>query len=121
MIAGPSPQHDRELAGVEGLEPPASGFGDRRSSQLSYTPTVGQRLNQDDQSMGSDAAKAVERMRAPHCQAFMPRTIRGPPQRLKNLHCVLIMFLTPAHHRGIKASEQTTNTGISWKPIATPI
>ena len=26
------------LAGVEGLEPPASGFGDRRSSQLSYTP-----------------------------------------------------------------------------------
>jgi hypothetical protein len=31
---------------VEGLEPPASGFGDRRSSQLSYTPTAGQRLNQ---------------------------------------------------------------------------
>ena len=26
------------LAGVEGLEPPASGFGDQRSSQLSYTP-----------------------------------------------------------------------------------
>jgi hypothetical protein len=25
---------------VEGLEPPASGFGDRRSSQLSYTPIV---------------------------------------------------------------------------------
>ena len=31
----------QKLAGVEGLEPPASGFGDRRSSQLSYTPTVG--------------------------------------------------------------------------------
>ncbi len=28
----------RHVAGVEGLEPPASGFGDRRSSQLSYTP-----------------------------------------------------------------------------------
>jgi hypothetical protein len=27
------------LAGVEGLEPPTPGFGDRCSSQLSYTPT----------------------------------------------------------------------------------
>src|SRR5205085_5463995 len=26
------------LAGVEGLEPPTPGFGDRCSSQLSYTP-----------------------------------------------------------------------------------
>ncbi len=27
------------LAGVEGLEPPTPGFGDRCSSQLSYTPS----------------------------------------------------------------------------------
>src|SRR3954470_8775505 len=29
------------LAGVEGLEPPTPGFGDRCSSQLSYTPSQG--------------------------------------------------------------------------------
>ena len=29
------------LAGVEGLEPPTPGFGDRCSSQLSYTPRRG--------------------------------------------------------------------------------
>src|SRR4051794_4462754 len=30
--------YTRRLAGVEGLEPPTPGFGDRCSSQLSYTP-----------------------------------------------------------------------------------
>src|SRR4249919_3306168 len=28
----------KNVAGVEGLEPPTPGFGDRCSSQLSYTP-----------------------------------------------------------------------------------
>src|SRR5579864_269000 len=33
------PQAALRLAGVEGLEPPTPGFGDRCSSQLSYTPS----------------------------------------------------------------------------------
>ena len=44
IVCEEASSHRREttrktLAGVEGLEPPTSGFGDRRSSQLSYTPT----------------------------------------------------------------------------------
>ena len=29
-----------ELAGVAGIEPASSGFGDRRSTSLNFTPTV---------------------------------------------------------------------------------
>src|SRR5437868_10118352 len=35
-----APLNVRRLAGVEGLEPPTPGFGDRCSSQLSYTPSA---------------------------------------------------------------------------------
>ena len=37
VVAKPRPL---TVAGVEGLEPPTPGFGDRCSSQLSYTPIV---------------------------------------------------------------------------------
>ncbi len=33
----------RRMAGAEGLELSTSGFGDRRSSQLSYAPSPNQR------------------------------------------------------------------------------
>lgn len=46
------------LAGVEGLEPPTPGFGDRCSSRLSYTPAVTARRR------GSHAASRP-RMQAP--------------------------------------------------------
>src|SRR3954451_10912274 len=35
------------VAGVEGLEPPTPGFGDRCSSQLSYTPRRAASLSHD--------------------------------------------------------------------------
>jgi hypothetical protein len=35
---GPVDKYLIQLAGVEGLEPPTPGFGDRCSDQLSYTP-----------------------------------------------------------------------------------
>ena len=53
------------LAGVEGLELSTSGFGDRRSSQLSYTPAR------------PEGAGPVSRARALRCQA-LPRMQRPP-------------------------------------------
>src|SRR5436190_20871544 len=49
------------LAGVEGLEPPTPGFGDRCSSQLSYTPIVRRLASLDDlrDDAGADRAPAL--------------------------------------------------------------
>src|ERR1700733_1884837 len=52
-----------ELAGVEGLEPPTPGFGDRCSSQLSYTPRR------------AEADKCL----LAHAKASPPVTSRDPP------------------------------------------
>ena len=39
IVGDGTPTLQRRLAGVAGLEPATPGFGDRCSSQLSYTPT----------------------------------------------------------------------------------
>ena len=51
------PEPPRALAGVEGLEPPTRGFGDRCSPKLSYTPRP---LVQQDYSKGSET-QSMER------------------------------------------------------------
>ena len=46
---------------MEGLELSTSGFGDRRSSQLSYTPTLGQRLNQGRSIHGNGRSEGAKK------------------------------------------------------------
>ncbi len=36
--------NNKKVAGVEGLEPPAIGFGDRCSTNWNYTPAVRQSI-----------------------------------------------------------------------------
>ena len=49
----------RFLAGVEGLEPPTPGFGDRCSSQLSYTPIACSRSTASPFSLAITIASAA--------------------------------------------------------------
>ena len=58
-----------KLAGVEGLEPPASGFGDRRSSQLSYTPAA-RKARYDQPGKSGQALRRERRPGAPGHWAF---------------------------------------------------
>src|SRR5688500_7723550 len=51
------------LAGVEGLEPPTPGFGDRCSSQLSYTPSAERPLSTPASSLGSAALRCRQARR----------------------------------------------------------
>jgi hypothetical protein len=55
-LAFSPPSLASSLAGVEGLEPPTPGFGDRCSSQLSYTPIqkseVGNQNSDDSSTFG---------------------------------------------------------------------
>jgi hypothetical protein len=64
------PYPHAKLAGVEGLEPPASGFGDRRSSQLSYTPA---RRNGSNSEPATICAGGVERGWRARCQEPVTR------------------------------------------------
>jgi hypothetical protein len=66
------------LAGVEGLEPPTPGFGDRCSSQLSYTPRVRRR---PDATVPDNASRRCvqEEMRKEAAQAASPCRLSHSP------------------------------------------
>src|SRR5205807_6736100 len=77
------------LAGVEGLEPPTPGFGDRCSSQLSYTPSSddGGQMTED----GRNRSSFLSVLRPPSsvvrysmiCATTPAPTVR-PPSRIAN-------------------------------------
>jgi hypothetical protein len=60
--------------------------------------------------MGSDAAKAVERMRAPSCQAIMAAALTNHRISVSDDVSVPIMFLTSAGSCEIKSREQSANS-----------
>ncbi len=60
--------------------------------------------------MGSDAAKAVERMRGPRCQAIMAAATTRSRASISGKTNVPIMFLTSAGYCEIKSREHSANS-----------
>jgi hypothetical protein len=90
---GARPEVCHAVAGVEGLEPPASGFGDRRSSQLSYTPTV-----RSPRSRGGGQGAVEERAGTEVKRAVPPGMVAGNVGALPG--CLLALIAALDNARG---------------------
>ena len=101
------------LAGVEGLEPPTPGFGDRCSSQLSYTPRVRRRPDATvpdnasrrrvQEEMRKEAAQAASACPLSHSPSPVCPGLTGAPDAV---HVALDCRIRPGKNekRGVRLS-----------------